>query len=158
MSFHFPVPVPCASCSGSSVPGDPEPLQDFNPAFARRTLPASVLVDIARCWRSAREDGEHAQPSLAARLDLFDCAMLAPVIDSFCLLFEAALGRPMRLGLAHRLSSDERLMVSLLEGPELRPVTLACAEPRGTLLDGAIHSTRLMIALTLMQARKVRVR
>ncbi|WP_334181238.1 hypothetical protein [Novosphingobium sp.] len=135
MTFHFPTPS-----------GPPA------------TLPPSVLVDVARCWSQARREGRLAQPSLANRLDLFDCAVLAPVLDSFCLLFESALDRPFRIGEARHLSADERLMLSLLEGPELRTVTLPCDKARGTLLDLAIRSTRIMIALTLGQARKVKVR
>ncbi|GFE73850.1 hypothetical protein [Novosphingobium sp. TCA1] len=135
MTFHFPTPS-----------GPPA------------TLPPSLLVDIARCWHFARRDGIPPQPSLALRLDTFDCAVLAPVMDSFCLLFESALGRPLRTGRSHSLSQDERLMVALLEGPELRRDVLPCEEPRGTLLGLAIRSTRVMVALTLRQTRRVRER
>ncbi|MBO9723104.1 MAG: hypothetical protein J7530_01890 [Novosphingobium sp.] len=135
MTFHFPAPS-----------GPPA------------TLPPSVLVDMVRCWTQARREGHLTQPRLANRLDLFDCAVLAPVFDSFCLLLESALDRPFRMGEARHLSSDERLMLTLLEGPELRTVTLPCDRTRGALLDLAIRSTRIMIALTLRQARKVKVK
>lgn len=119
-------------------------------------LPPSLLVNVARCWRRAREDRQPPLPSLADRLDLLDCTMLAPVIDSFCLLFEAALGRPFHMGDGRRLSSDERLMVALLEEPRTRPAALPCETSRGVMLDLAIRSTRIMIAMTLKQARKTR--
>ncbi|MGH6745495.1 hypothetical protein [Novosphingobium sp.] len=119
-------------------------------------LPPSVLVDAARCWRHARGQDRPTQPSLASCLDTLDCVVLAPVIDSFCLLFEGALGRPFRVGRSHSLSSDERLMVALLEGPATRAAALPCEEPRGRLLDLAIRSTRIMVALTLKQTRRAR--
>lgn len=133
MTFQFPIP-----------PG------------STSALPPSLLVDVTRCWRRARLDGRPPQPSLAERLDQFDCTMLAPVIDSFCRLFEAALGRPFQVGDTKDLSGDERLMVTLLEDAATLPAALSCDPARGAMLDLAIRSTRIMIAITLKQARRAR--
>lgn len=117
----------------------------------------ALLVDAARCWRAARERGEHAQPRLSDLLAVHDCAMLAPVLDSLCLFYEAALGRPMAIGQvtedgARALSADERRLLGLIDGTVARH----CVEcPEGAAqgtdspLDCAVCSTRIMLALTV---------
>lgn len=117
-------------------------------------LPPSVVVDMIRCWCGAKRQGVPTQPRLTRRLEALDCTVLAPVMDSFCSLFEFALGRPLHTGRLQDLSEDEQMMLSLLEGLERRAIALPCEEPRGTLLDLAIRSTRVMITLTLRQARR----
>jgi hypothetical protein len=46
--------------------------------------------------------------------------MLAPVLDSLCLFYEAALGRPMTVGEALVLSDDEHLLLGLVDGSRPR--------------------------------------
>lgn len=76
--------------------------------------------------------------------------MLAPVLDSLCLFYEAALGRPMTVGEALALSDDEHLLLGLVDGSKPRQC-LICPKGVGATLDCALCSTRIMLALTLGQ-------
>ena len=76
--------------------------------------------------------------------------MLAPVFDSLYMFFEAALGRAMSVGQTQTISSNERLLLKLMNGRKpSRP--LEGLEGATTVLDCALHSTRVMLALTLRQ-------
>lgn len=74
--------------------------------------------------------------------------MLAPVLDSLCLFYEAALGRSMRVGEATMLSDDEHLLLGLLDGSKPRQC-LDCPTGAATALNCALCSTRIMLALTV---------
>jgi hypothetical protein len=124
MTRHFPSPAP----EGTAVP--------------------AILIDTARCWREAHDTGQPVQPCLSRILAVHDCAMLAPVLDSLCLFFEAALGRPMAMGEALTLSDDEHLLLGLVDGSRPRRC-LNCPKGVGATLDCALCSTRIMLALTL---------
>jgi hypothetical protein len=125
MSRHFPPPLPDAG------------------------IPA-ILIGAARCWREARDNGRSVQPSLVRTLDKHDCTMLAPVLDSLCLFYEAALGRPMTVGRSLTLSNDEHLLLSLVDGSRPRQC-LNCPQDVGATLACALCTTRIMLALTLGQ-------
>jgi hypothetical protein len=86
---------------------------------ATMIAPAAILIDAARCWRQARDAGAPIQPRLSQTLAADDCAMLASVLDSLCLFYEAALG------------------------------CLGCTDSAASALDCALCSTRIMLALTL---------
>ncbi|MFT3968178.1 MAG: hypothetical protein QM690_20095 [Sphingobium sp.] len=122
----------------------------FSPPAIEATAVSAVLIDAARCWREARDGGQSVQARLARALDPHDCAMLAPVFDSLCLFYEAALGRPMRPGAALDLSDDEHLLLGLVDGSKPRRC-LDCPSEVGATLDCALCSTRIMLALTLRQ-------
>lgn len=126
MSYHCPPPAPHAT----AVP--------------------AILIGAARCWRDARDSGQSVQPCLSRTLDQHDCTMLAPVLDSLCLFYEAALGRRMAVGEALALSDDEHLLLGLVDGS--KPCQcLACPQEVGATLACALCSTRIMLALTLGQ-------
>jgi hypothetical protein len=114
------------------------------------TTPPALLVDAARCWRDARDAGRPPQPSLSDMLAAHDCAMLAPVLDSLCLFYEAALGRRLTVGAAFALSEDEQLLLGLVDGSEPR-CCLECSEGTASAFDCALCSTRIMLALNLGQ-------
>ncbi|WP_062769556.1 hypothetical protein [Sphingopyxis terrae] len=118
-------------------------------AFETRGVPA-ILIDAARCWREARDNGRSVQPCLSRTLDRHECAILAPVLDSLCLFYEAALGRPMAVGEALTLSDDEHLLLGLVNGSIPRQC-LNCPRRRAATLDCALCSARIMVALTLGQ-------
>lgn len=120
----------------------------FSPPAAEETAVPAMLVAAVRCWRAARDSGQPIQPALARTLDAHGCTMLAPVLDSLCLFVEAALGRPMTVGIAQRLSEDEHLLLGLMDGSEPAP---ACPDTEGMarVIDCAIHSARIMIAMTV---------
>lgn len=120
----------------------------FTPPPRRESVPATILIDAARCWRQARDAGVPIQPRLSRALAAHDCAMLAPVLDSLCLLYETALGRPLAVGEALTLSGDERLLLGLLDGSRPR-ACITCTDGAGSALDCALCSTRIMLALTL---------
>ena len=117
------------------------------PSTAAAAVPA-ILIDAVRCWRDARDSGQSAQPCLSRTLAAHDGVMLAPVLDSLCLFYEAALGRPMTVGQALALSDDEHLLLGLLDGT--RPHNFPASPKRlGAVLDCALCSTRIMLALTI---------
>ncbi len=107
-----------------------------------------ILLDAARCWRAARDSGHSVQPCLSRKLAVHDCEMLAPVFDSLCQFYEAALGRPMTVGKTSALSDDEHLLLGLVDGSTPRRC-LNCPKAVGATLDCALCSTRIMLALTL---------
>lgn len=113
-----------------------------------KTACTTVLIDGARCWRAARDAGHPVLPCLARALAAHDCMMLAPVLDSLCLFYEAALGRPLAIGEALTLSVDEHLLLGLLDGSR-QGACLGCTDNAATALDCALCSTRIMLALTL---------
>lgn len=120
----------------------------FPPPAPEATAVPAILIDAARCWREARDSGQSVQPCLSRALDQHDCTMLAPVLDSLCLFYEAALGRPMTVGEALTLSDDEHLLLGLMDGSRPRQC-LTCPNGVGATLDCALCSTRIMLALTL---------
>lgn len=77
--------------------------------------------------------------------------MLAPVLDSLCLFYETALGRPMIVGKGPSLSDDEQLLLGLVDGTSPRQC-LDCPQGAATALNCALCSTRIMLALTLGQS------
>jgi hypothetical protein len=121
----------------------PRPVPEANAA-------PTLLIEAARCWRDARDTGELSLPSLSAMLAAHDGAMLAPVLDSLCLFYEAALGRPMAVGEALALSEDEHLLLALLDGSEPGRC-LDCPEGTASAFACALCSTRIMLALNLDQ-------
>jgi hypothetical protein len=77
-----------------------------------------------------------------------DCAMLAPALDSLCLFYETALGRPMTVGQALTLSDDEQLLLGLMDGSRPRQCP-DCPKGVALALDCALWSTHIMLALTI---------
>jgi len=120
----------------------------FSPPAPEATAIPAILIDAARCWREARDNGESVQPCLSRTLDRHGCTMLAPVLDSLCLFYEAALGRPITVGQALALSDDEHLLLGLMDGTKPRRC-LDCPQGVATALDCALCSTRIMLALTI---------
>lgn len=112
-------------------------------------VPAELLTEAARRWRTARDRGQSAQPSLHGLLAAQDCAILGPVFDSLMTLCEAALGRPLATGDSDERSGDEELLVGLLDGSRRRSSAIVCPEGTATALDCAICSTAIMIGLAL---------
>jgi hypothetical protein len=119
------------------------------PTTPDATAVPAILIGAARCWRDARDNGQSVQPCLSRTLD-HDCTMLAPVLDSLCLFYEAALGRPMTVGEALTLSDDEHLLLGLMDGSKPRQC-LTCPQEVGATLVCALCSTRIMLALALGQ-------
>jgi len=74
--------------------------------------------------------------------------MLTPVVESLCLLYEAALGWPMTVGKAAALSDHERLLLALVYGSKPRQC-LTCSKGVGATLDCAVCLTRIMLAVTI---------
>jgi hypothetical protein len=109
---------------------------------------SGLIIDAARCWREARDNGHAVQPSLAKTLALHDCTMITPVLASLLHFYEDALGHPLVSGNALRASDDELILVSLLDGSKVR-ACLNCPEAAGRALDCALCSTRVMMKLVL---------
>lgn len=111
----------------------------------------SVVLAVARRWRRARDLGQPVQQRLHALLSPRDWDVLAPVFDSFMTLCEAALRRPLRTGDGRRASADERMLLGLLDGTLKRGACVDVPLGEARILDGAIGSTRAMIAITMGQ-------
>jgi hypothetical protein len=79
-----------------------------------------------------------------------DCGVLAPVLDSLCLFYEGALGRPMAVGAALTLSGDELRLLGLVDGSVPHRCD-DCPEGAASALDCALCSTRIMLTLVLDQ-------
>ncbi len=114
-----------------------------------------LIVTAARCWRAARDGGLPVQPGLTQALSAQDCTMLAPVFDSLLRLYEAALGRPIVIGQTALPSSDEGLLIALIDRSRSR-ACLRCTEGAGKALDCALCSTRIMMTMTRSAPRSLR--
>lgn len=109
----------------------------------------SALVFAAiRSWRMARDEGASVQNRLYAMLSRHNCGILAPVFDSFAALCEVALGRSITVGTTAP-SDDEALLIGLLNGSRHRRASMTCSDSAGSMLDRAICSTRIMMALAV---------
>ncbi|MGF7172259.1 hypothetical protein FHS91_003967 [Sphingobium xanthum] len=106
----------------------------------------TLLLRGARCWREARDANHEVRPALFAMLRPLKYDMLAPVLSGLLRVYEAALGRKLRVGDATDLSEDEQLLVQLISGVQDRRACLHCNQGVGSALDGAICSARIMIA------------
>ena len=122
----------------------------FSPPAHDAVASSTLLIGAARCWRAARDRGEPSQPRLSEMLAAHDCGVLAPVLDSLCLFYEGALGRPMAVGEALTLSGDELRLLGLIDGSVPRSCG-DCPEGAITPLDCALCSTRIMLTLALDQ-------
>ncbi|WP_137680752.1 hypothetical protein [Aurantiacibacter suaedae] len=120
--------------------------RQFPPPRLDDSLHRTLLVEAARCWRNARDEGEPPQPFLFTILASHRCEMLAPVFDSLMHLCESALGRALVVGRSVELSGDEHLLLGLVDGSKPRRVCIDCAAGPATALDCAICSTRIMMA------------
>lgn len=109
----------------------------------------TILIEAARCWRNARDAGEPVQPCLSRALAPSGCEMLAPVFDSLMTLCENALGRQVAIGEAAALSSDEHMLLDMIDGTKPRCACIDCPESAATSLECAICSTRIMMSLAM---------
>jgi hypothetical protein len=125
-------------------------MMHFDPERPWTTLdaPHALATAAIRCWRAARDEGKAVQRCLYAMLSRHDCEILAPEFDSFIALCEAALGRGIVVGTA-ALSEDETLLLGLFDGARYRRSYIACGNGTACVLDCAIRSTRIMMALTI---------
>jgi hypothetical protein len=106
----------------------------------------TLVLHGTRCWRKARDANHEVRPALFAVLRPLKYDMLAPVLSGLLRLYEAALGRSLRVGDATDLSEDELLLIQLVCGAQSRRACLHCNPGVGSALDSAICSARIMIA------------
>jgi|SRR5690606_21040454 len=123
--------------------------RDFPSPNLDAVMHRTILVEAARCWRKARDAGQSVQPCLYRALAPHDCEMLAPVFDSLMTLCENALGRQVAVGEAATLSSDEHMLLNMIDGSKPRRACIDCPESAATSLDCAICSTRIMMGLAM---------
>ncbi|MDG2523025.1 hypothetical protein P7B02_15930 [Caulobacter segnis] len=116
---------------------------------------AGLVTAAARCWRMARDERQPTQRSLYALLQPLDAELLAPVFDSLMTLCESAMDRPFKVGDAAGPSTDEALLLGLLDGSRRRDACIDCAQGAATALNCAICSTRIMMALVAEPSRTV---
>ena len=108
-----------------------------------------IVIEAARCWREARDRGQPTQPSLFAKLEVNNCAILAPVFDSLLTLCEAAIGRVLRTGDGPGRSQDERFLLDLLTTPEIVSNWPCAGKTSAVALGGALCSTNIMMRMAL---------
>ncbi len=123
--------------------------RQFSLPIHQTTTPATMLVEAIRCWSAARFAGDPVQPRLCRVLVDYDCAMLAPVLDSLIHLYEIGLGRPVKAGDGPIISDDEHLLLDLIDGRFSRNSCLVCDAGIACALDCAICSARIMMALAV---------
>lgn len=111
-----------------------------------------LLALCARARRRSLNRNAPVQPLLARLLARFGIAVLAPVLDSLCHAFEHTLQRAMRTGTGWQRSDDERLLCRLVAG-ERPQACLDCPAAAADLLQCALCSTRIMLALALPPGR-----
>jgi hypothetical protein len=123
-------------------------------------LPAcsGLVLAAARCWRLARDEGRPVQRSLYRLLRPLDLGMLAPVFDGLMSMSEAALGRRIGVNRSPALSTDEQILLELLDGSRARRASLGCRASLSSALDCAISATRVMIALALSERERGKAR
>ncbi len=106
-----------------------------------------LLPTLARGWRAARDRHACTQHKLHRLLAPHGAGMLAPVFDSLMTLFEAALGRAFAVGTVAALSSDERMLIDLLDGSRPQRACIDCPEGAAQALHCSICSTRIMLSM-----------
>lgn len=106
-----------------------------------------LLPTLARGWRGARDRHACTQQRLHRLLAPHGAEMLAPVFDSLMTLCEAALGRRFATGTVAALSSDERMLIDLLDGTRPQRACIDCPEGTARALHCSLCSTRIMLAL-----------
>lgn len=104
-----------------------------------------ILVDAMRCWRQARDNEDIVQPCLSRTLAPHDCELMVPALESLCLFYEAALGRPISVGGAQELSDDETRLICLVAGEKLQ-TSVDCPDDAAHVLGCALCSVRAMLA------------
>ncbi len=81
--------------------------------------------------------------------------MLAPVLDSLIRFFESAIRRPLTVGFADALTSDEQMLVEILQDDaDRKPQAPADASP----FRWAVWSSRIMIRKVIADALHIRAR
>jgi hypothetical protein len=111
---------------------------------------SSIVIDAARCWRTARDGGIPAQPALYARLMPLGCGALAPVVDALFMMFEAGVRRRFQAGgpSPQPLSGDEESLLDMLTGA--RGSALERIAPAlKSAMWAALRSTRISLRVAL---------
>jgi len=117
----------------------------FSPPAREATAMSAMLIEVARCWREARDSGKAVQPSLFTLLSRHGHDMLAPVFDSLMTLSEAVSGKRIAVGSGPDLSEDEHRLIRLLEGTGTLPRKGGLALS----LDCAVRSLQILMMRTV---------
>lgn len=122
-------------------------------AFSEPFTPEAVIVDAARCWREAIDQGRSVLPTLFARLEARDAGFLAPAIAALLAVHEAWSGQRFRTGdrTAAAFTDDEQTLLGLLEAAA-PPASAVPSRPGLTApLRIALRSTRILVRRVLGQ-------
>ena len=114
---------------------------------------ASLVVAAIRSWHEARRRALPVQQHLYRTLAPHDCGMLAPVLDSLIRFFETTIRRPLAVGSADALTSDEQALVDILQCADDRKPP---APTEGLPFLWAVWSARIMIRKVLADAFRIR--
>lgn len=114
--------------------------------------PTAVIVNAARCWRTARDAGQPAQQRLHALLAPMGYDMLALVFDSIMTLGECCLGRALCRGCPFGPDGDEALLCRLMSDPttlgRLPPCPATRHDPGAdAVFVGALTSATVMMRM-----------
>jgi hypothetical protein len=108
-----------------------------------------IVIDAARCWSRARNRRQALQVALSRLLLRRNLVILSPVFDSLLHLYEAALGRPMRIGRSMHASHDERLLLAMIAADRVGRQCRGGGDGRVASLGNALRSTRIMLRLAM---------
>jgi hypothetical protein len=137
---------------GGDLPAPKENLammhSPIGPAALRPRADA-VVTAVARRWRAARDRGLPSQARLYRLLSPRHWEMLVPAFDSFMALCESALRRPIATGTGRNLTSDEAMLIGLIDGSMPRRDCIDGGAGPASALDSAIRSTRIMMAMVM---------
>lgn len=108
--------------------------------------PQALIIGIMRNWRSAVDHRQPVLPTIIARSNVWQTALLAPAVDALLKLLEAWRGRRFESGLDSdpELTGDERELLRLLEigvPPALAPSSPLLTE----VLRVALVSTAILL-------------
>lgn len=123
----------------------------FAPIASATPAADSIILDAARSWRSARDNGRPVQPALFQTLDAHEWGVLAPAFDSLMTLYETCSGHEFSVDRdgEETISDDEHRLLGLLEGTSSSEETMLMEEAANhdlaPAMRVALHSTRAMI-------------
>jgi hypothetical protein len=123
------------------------------------SAPSAVwtIIEGARSWRIARDAGEPVQVSLYRRLESLGAGLLAPVLDSVMMLFEARFGRRFQAGGPSdtAFTRDELHLLDMLEDDDAAPPADQFHPDLASMMRIALRSMRIMLLSVAGEAANV---
>lgn len=125
--------------------------------FAPAPSAVWTIIEGARSWRIARDTGDPVQVSLYQRLEALGAGLLAPVLDSVMMLFEARFERRFQAGGPSDVvfTLDERHLLDMLEDDDAVPPADQFHPDLAKMMRIALRSMRIMLLSVASEAANV---